>query len=213
MKLLRTATALAVLTAGLAPGAAAAAAPDVPREGAHAVHPAPRPRASAQPREAVEFFWYGCRHCAQLEPSLERWAAGHHDDVVLRRIPAVWPDGPDERTQLGHARLYYTLERLGVAERLQAAVFRAVREQHTDLTTEDRAAAWALLQGLDATAFRAAYRSDEVGRLTADASAQLVRNRITELPTVLVGDERTTPTSAGGVDRIPAALDTMVAPH
>ncbi|MFD9124123.1 thiol:disulfide interchange protein DsbA/DsbL [Kitasatospora sp. NPDC059571] len=209
MKLLRTATALAVLTAGLAPATATAAAPDAPRDPVHAGPQAPRPRA-AERREAVEFFWYGCRHCAQFEPALERWAAEHRDGAVLRRVPAVWPGGPDEQVQRAHARLYYTLERLGAVDRLQQAVFRAVREEHRDLTTEDRAAAWALTQGLDPAAFRAAYRSADVDRLTDDAPDRLVRDRITELPTVVVGDERTSPSTADGVERMPAAMDGML---
>ncbi|GAA1092580.1 thiol:disulfide interchange protein DsbA/DsbL [Kitasatospora arboriphila] len=220
MKLLRTATALlaaTAATAAMAPGAtAAAAAPDTPREGAHALLPAHAPhpghpqRAAAERQEAVEFFWYGCKHCAQFEQPLERWAARHRDDVVLRRVPAVWQGGPDEQRQLGHARLYYTLERLGAVDRLQAEVFRAVRERHEDLTTESGAAAWALAQGLDSAAFHAAWRSPEVDRLVADAPGQMARNRITEIPTVLVGSGRTSPTGAGGVERMPDAMDTLV---
>ena len=210
MKLLRTATALLVLTAGLAPGATAAAVPDAPRDAAHLQLPGRPARTPVQRQEAVEFFWYDCVHSAQLEEPLEQWAARHHDDVLLRRVPAVWAGGPDEREQLGHARLFYTLERLGAVDRLQAAAFRAVREHRADLSTEDGAAGWALGQGLDGAAFRAAYRSAEVDRAVADAPGLLTRNRITEVPTVLVGPERTSPTAAGGVDRMPAALDGLV---
>ncbi|MEV6210839.1 thiol:disulfide interchange protein DsbA/DsbL [Kitasatospora sp. NPDC051914] len=210
MKLLRTATALLALTAGLAPGTAAAAAPDTPRDGAHALHPGHPQRTAAQHQEAVEFFWYGCKHCALFEEPLERWAARHSADVLLRRVPAVWPGGPDEQRQLGHARLYYTLERLGEVDRLQAAAFRAVRERRADLATESGAEAWALTQGVDTAAFRAAYRSAEVDRLVADAPEQLVRNRITEIPTVLIGSGRTSPTGAGGVERMPDAMDGLV---
>ncbi|WP_405014226.1 DsbA family protein [Kitasatospora sp. NBC_01539] len=213
-KLLRTAPVLlalaAGLTSGLAPGAAVAVAPDVPRDGAHLALPGHPPRAAAQRQEAVEFFWYDCVHSAQFEAPLERWAAGHRDDVLLRRVPAVWPGSPDEQEQLGHARLYYALERLGQVDRLQAAAFRAVREHRSDLSGEEGAAAWAAGQGLDAAAFRAAYRSPEVDRAVADAPGLLTRHRITEIPTVLVGSGRTSPTAAGGVDRMPDALDGLV---
>ncbi|QKW18831.1 thiol:disulfide interchange protein DsbA/DsbL [Kitasatospora sp. NA04385] len=171
--------------------------------------PAPEARRA---HEAVEFFWYDCSHSALLEQPLTRWAAKHQADVTLRRVPAVWPGSPDEAEQRAHARLFYALDRIGEVDRLQAAVFRAVREQHTDLTTEQSAADWLAGQGVDAAKFRAAYRSAEVDRAVEDAPKLFARNEITELPTVVVdGTGRTSPTRAGGVDGMPSALDQLVA--
>ncbi|MFC8716667.1 thiol:disulfide interchange protein DsbA/DsbL [Kitasatospora sp. NPDC057198] len=162
--------------------------------------------------EAVEFFWYDCSHSALLEQPLTRWAAEHRADVTLRRVPAVWPGSPDEAEQRAHARLFYALDRLGEVDRLQAAVFRAVREQHADLTTEQAAADWVAGQGVDAAKFRAAYRSAEVDRAVEDAPKLFAQNKVAELPTVVVdGTGRTSPTKAGGVDGMPAALDQLVA--
>ncbi|MFF4342637.1 thiol:disulfide interchange protein DsbA/DsbL [Kitasatospora sp. NPDC001540] len=175
------------------------------------VSPASAPKAQ-RAHEAVEFFWYNCSHSALLEQPLTRWAARHQADVTLRRVPAIWTGSPDEAEQRAHARLFYALEQLGEVDRLQAAVFRAVREQHTDLTTERAAADWAAEQGVDAAEFRAAYRSAEVDRAVADAPELFARNQVTELPTVVVdGTGRTSPTRAGGVDGMPAALDQLVA--
>ncbi|GAA2094153.1 thiol:disulfide interchange protein DsbA [Kitasatospora saccharophila] len=176
-----------------------------------AVPPAAAPK-SQRAHEAVEFFWYDCAHSALLEQPLTRWAARHQADVTLRRVPAVWPGSPDEAEQRAHARLFYTLDRLGEVDRLQAAVFRAVREQHAGLTTEQAAADWAAGQGVDAAEFRAAYRSAEVDRAVQDAPKLFAQDQVTELPTVVVdGTGRTSPTRAGGVDGMPAALDQLVA--
>ncbi|MFE1317511.1 thiol:disulfide interchange protein DsbA/DsbL [Kitasatospora phosalacinea] len=162
--------------------------------------------------EAVEFFWYDCSHSALLEQPLSRWAAEHRADVTLRRVPAIWTGSPDEAEQRAHARLFYALEQLGEVDRLQAAVFRAVREQRAGLTTEQTAADWVAGQGVDAAEFRAAYRSAEVDRAVADAPGLFAQNQVTELPTVVVdGTGRTSPTRAGGVDGMPAALDRLVA--
>ncbi|MFJ5234926.1 DsbA family protein [Kitasatospora sp. NPDC088391] len=162
--------------------------------------------------EAVEFFWYDCYHSAQLEQPLENWADRHRADVTLRRVPAIWTGSPDEAVQRAHARLYYTLERLGEVDRLQATVFRSIREQHADLTNENAATDWAAAHGIDATRFRAAYRSAEVDRLVEDAPRVFVADKVTELPTVIVdGAGRTSPTQSGGVDGMPAALDRLVA--
>lgn len=210
--LLRTAVLLAVSGGLLTGPAAVAAVPGAAHPGAQYVRlHHPQPVRETAKHEAVEFFWYDCTHSQQLELPLEQWAERHRADVALRRVPAVWPGGPDEQVQLAHARLYYTLESLGVVDRLQLDVFRDVQEQRADLTTEDLAAGWALRHGLDTAKFRAAYGSAEVDRATREAPSLLTRYEVTELPTVVVqGRYRTGPSAAGGVDRMPAVLDRLV---
>lgn len=212
MKTLLRSAVLAAVSAGLL-AAPAAAAPDAPHEGAHLARPGlPQPLRAAAPHEAVEFFWYDCSHSAALEEPLARWAARHTGEVVLHRVPAIWTGGPDERVQTAHARLFYTLERLGAVDRLQARVFRAVRTEEADLTTEDAAAEWAAEQGLDERDFRAAYRSSEVDRAVAAVPALFARYAVDELPTVVVdGTSRTAPSRAGGVAGMPAELDRLIA--
>jgi len=59
--------------------------------------------------EVTEFFWYGCPHCYNLEPYIERWQKSAPPDVELRRIPAVF------NARWGHdAAIYYTIEALGL---------------------------------------------------------------------------------------------------
>ncbi|MFJ9952943.1 thiol:disulfide interchange protein DsbA/DsbL [Kitasatospora sp. NPDC091207] len=212
--LLRSTLLLAVAT-GIAasPVQAGAATTHQPsREGAQSVRVDQlKPVRESARTEAVEFFWYDCGHSQQLEQPLQAWAEKHRADVTLRRVPAIWQGSPEERAQRGHARLYYTLERLGLVERLQTSAFRAVHSNEQDLTTEDATTDWAVRQGIDPQAFRDAYRSADVQRSVDDAAAQFVQYQITELPTVVVqGAERTSPTGAGGVEAMPAVLDRLV---
>ncbi|MFD5434598.1 thiol:disulfide interchange protein DsbA/DsbL [Kitasatospora sp. NPDC127067] len=161
--------------------------------------------------EAVEFFWYDCGHSQALEQPLQAWAEKHRADVVLRRVPAVWPGSQDEAVQRGHARLYYALDRLGLVGRLQTSVFRAVHNEGLDLTTEATATDWAVRNGVDAQAFGRAYRSAAVSRSVDEAAAAFTRYGINELPTVVVqGEYRTSPTQAGGVEAMPEVLDHLV---
>ncbi|MFJ6216904.1 thiol:disulfide interchange protein DsbA/DsbL [Streptomyces sp. NPDC092296] len=206
--LTRVAVVLAAVAATICPRTAAA---DAPREGAQYVKLAhPQAVQERGGREVVEFFWYDCEHSHRLEKPLEAWAA-RHADVRLRRVPAVWPDVP---AMSGHARLYYTLERLGLVDRLQSAVFHAVRDQHTDLTTEDAAADWAAAQGIDRDGFTDAYESDQVARETREAPALMERYEIPELPSLVVqGKYRTAPTLVGGVDHLIPVLDHLTRPQ
>ncbi|GAA2997477.1 thiol:disulfide interchange protein DsbA/DsbL [Kitasatospora sp. NPDC127116] len=213
-KSLLRSTVLLAVAVGIAasPVQAGAMSHQPPAEGAKFVeldHPQPV-RVSAR-TEAVEFFWYDCGHSQALEQPLQVWAEKHRADVVLRRVPAVWPGSQDEAVQRGHARLYYALDRLGLVGRLQAGVFRAVHNEGLDLTTEATATDWAVRNGVDAQAFGRAYRSAAVGRSVDEAAAAFTRYGINELPTVVVqGEYRTSPTQAGGVEAMPEVLDHLV---
>src|SRR5690606_39948441 len=68
----------------------------------------PQPVAVADRIEVIDFFWYGCPHCNNLQPALERWVGNKPADVLVRRIPAILRD-----SWAPHARIYYTLEVLG----------------------------------------------------------------------------------------------------
>ncbi|MEU3569133.1 thiol:disulfide interchange protein DsbA/DsbL [Kitasatospora sp. NPDC036755] len=171
----------------------------------------PQPVRESARTEAVEFFWYDCGHSQALEQPLQAWAQRHSADVALYRIPAIWPGSREEAVQRGHARLYFTLEQLGLVDRLQTSAFRAVHNEGLDVTTEATATDWAARQGVDAKAFGRAYRSSEVGRSVDEAAAAFTRYGITELPTVVVqGEYRTSPTQAGGVEAMPGVLDHLV---
>ncbi|MFF7995375.1 thiol:disulfide interchange protein DsbA/DsbL [Kitasatospora xanthocidica] len=171
----------------------------------------PQPVRESARTEAVEFFWYDCSHSQALEKPLQAWAEKHRDDVSLRRVPAIWQGSPEENAQRGHARMYYTLERLGLVERLQTSVFRSVHEEGADLVTETASTDWAVRHGIDAQLFGRTYRSAEVRQSVEDAAAAFVRYGINELPMVIVqGEYRTSPTKAGGVEAMPEVLDYLV---
>ncbi|MFE4974611.1 thiol:disulfide interchange protein DsbA/DsbL [Kitasatospora sp. NPDC056651] len=171
----------------------------------------PQPVSESARTEAVEFFWYDCVHSQALEQPLQSWAGRHRADVTLRRVPAIWPGGATEEVQRGHARLYYTLEQLGQVDRLQVDVFRAVRNDRADLTTETGATGWAARHGIDAQRFGETYRSAAVRQSVDEAAAAFTRYGIEELPTVVVeGEYRTSPTKAGGVEQMPGVLDYLV---
>ncbi|MGW6914243.1 thiol:disulfide interchange protein DsbA/DsbL [Kitasatospora sp. NPDC054939] len=214
MKSLLKSTVLLAVATGIAatPVQAGAVTREPPREGTqYSRTDQPQSVRESTRTEAVEFFWYSCGHSQELEQPLQQWAARHTADVELRRVPAIWQGSPEERVQRGHARLYYTLERLGLVEQLQTGAFHAVRAEKADLTDETGAVAWAVRQGVDAQRFRDAYRSSEVDRSIADAIEQFTRYGINELPTVVVqGQYRTSPTSAGGAKEMPAVLDHLV---
>ena len=81
--------------------------------------------------EVVEAFWYGCGHCYAFEPTIERWSANLSDDVVFSKLPVTW--GPFHQT---HAKLFYTIEALGLGEAGHRAVFTAIHKEGNNLGSD-----------------------------------------------------------------------------
>ena len=104
--------------------------------------------------EVVEFFWYKCIHCNRFEPELERWIAKLPKDVVFRRVPVAFNDD-----FVPQQRLFYTLEAMGLVEKLHRKVFAAIHEQKVKLDTGEQIVAWISEQGVDAAKFKSQYES------------------------------------------------------
>lgn len=83
----------------------------------------PQPTPPGKNVEVIEFFWYGCPHCADLQPPLKTWLKTKPADVAFRSQPAAFNEG---WTQL--ARTYYALEVVGEHERLHGEVFNAIHK-------------------------------------------------------------------------------------
>ncbi|MFC1413454.1 thiol:disulfide interchange protein DsbA/DsbL [Streptacidiphilus sp. N1-12] len=178
---------LAASLVGLqAPGGSAAETPQAGVQYQRIAHPV-----TASPREVVEVFWYDCPHSYQLAQPLRDWAARQNPPVTVRHIPAAWADQPEE---MAYARLYYTLDRLGLADKLEHEVFHAVRDQHWDLTQPDALNNWAEQEGIDQQQLTDAWNSPEVQRETQDAPALREHYDVHEMPSVVVGGTyRTSP--------------------
>ena len=61
---------------------------------------------SESKHEVVELFWYGCSHCYDFEPYVNKWKDSKSSDVSFIRVPAIFNARWEQ-----HARAYYSLER------------------------------------------------------------------------------------------------------
>ena len=120
--------------------------------------------------EVVEFFWYGCIHCYNLEPLLEAWVPKLPPDVHFRRIPAVF----NERWALD-ATIFYAFEALGVLEKLHRPLFDAIHRDRLKTDNPQALAEWLSKNGMDARKFDATMKSFGV-QSKAKRAAQLTGN-------------------------------------
>jgi thiol:disulfide interchange protein DsbA len=132
--------------------------------------------------EVIEFFWYGCSHCADFEPLLKAWLKRLPPDVSFRKVPAIfradWAPG---------ARLYYTLEALGLLEKHNDAVFNAMVRQRINLNDERILTEWVAKQGIDVQKFMAMYKSFAVDGKVRKAAEMTQEYGFGGVPAVIVG--------------------------
>ncbi len=171
--------------------------------------PVPLPTESPGKIEVLEFFWYGCPHCASLEPHLQAWKRRLPADVVLRPEHVVWDGRPETMV---HARLFATLQALDLLDAHQLAVFDAVHKERINFRSDPALAGWLQGRGIDRAAFEAMYKSfGMTGRLSR------LRNltntyQIRGVPVFFINGRYTTePHRAGGEQQVLAVMDRLVA--
>lgn len=157
--------------------------------------------------EVIEFFWYGCIHCYNLEAELEKWQPKLAPDVQFRRVPAIF------NPRWAHdAAVFYSLEAMGVGEKLHRPLFDAI---HVDrLRTDDAKAlsGWLQKQAVDAKRFEEVLKSFGVQSKVRQAQQLTVAYRIDGTPAMAVHGRYTVSPEQGGSQRgILSVVDHLVA--
>ena len=126
-KLMYTAVAL-VLALALAPSAFAQR--PVEDKDFKTINPPQRP-ASGKKIEVIEFFSYACPHCAEFEPARQSWVKRKPKDVEYKMVPMVFRE-----QWKAPAKLYYTLEAMGLVDKYHQKVYDAIHKQNKELFTD-----------------------------------------------------------------------------
>lgn len=156
--------------------------------------------------EVIDFFWYGCPHCYNLQPALEDWISRKPADVALRRIPVILRD-----SWAPHARIYHTLEVLGELERLHQEVYRGYHVQELHMSKPEVMAQWAARHGIDRRKWVNAYDSSEVAQKVQRARELTTAYNVQGTPSLVVdGRYLTSPAMAGSVHAMIPVLDELV---
>jgi thiol:disulfide interchange protein DsbA len=114
----------------------------------------PQKTESGKQIEVVEFFSYACPHCSDFEPYLQSWERRKPKDVAFRMVPMVFRD-----SWRPLAKLFYTLEAMGVLDKYHQAVFDSIHKQKQELFTDPAVIDWAVKQGMDKAKFEQVYNS------------------------------------------------------
>jgi thiol:disulfide interchange protein DsbA len=159
---------------------------------------------SAGKVEVVEFFWYECPHCYDLEPLLDRWIPKLGKDVQFKRVPATF----NERWRLS-ARVFYALESMGIEDKLHKPLMDAIHKDRLRVTDDKQLAEWLGKQGVDVAKFQATLKSFAVESRLKRAD-QLVRDtKLDGVPALMVNG-RYLVTTQGGPQRMLDTADALI---
>jgi thiol:disulfide interchange protein DsbA len=165
-----------------------------------------QPTESGNKIEVIEFFSYGCPHCAELEPYLETWLAKLPPDVGFRRVPVVF-----QERWIALAKIYYTLDAMGDARRLSPDVFKAIHGQGVQLWKDTAFFDWAASKGLDRKKVEEVYGSFAVNSKMNRARQQAQQFDIQSVPTVVVDGKFITGSERVGTHaNLPGAIDELI---
>lgn len=179
----QTLVAIAMLAFGLAN------AGPIPDKEYKTINPA-LPTATGDKLEVLEFFQYSCGHCYEFEPTMKAWKSKKAKDVELQYVPTVW-----DESRVPQAKIYYTLEAMGLLDQLHDKVYDAIHNKQVKLFMPDKELLmkWVAQQpGVDTKKFSETYDSFGVNSKVQRAQQMTKQYRISGTPTVVVNGKYVT---------------------
>jgi thiol:disulfide interchange protein DsbA len=181
---------LLALAAALLAGSTLAS-PTAPRNGVEytTLDTAQPLEVSGKKAEVIEFFMYHCPACYALEPALLAWRKQRGDKVAFRRVHL-----PRQRENDPEARLFVTLEALGMADSLHAKVLQTWHVDRQRLASDADNLAWAVRNGIERARFTDAYNSFGTTTRLRNLPRTAINYQVESTPTIIVdGRYLTTP--------------------
>jgi thiol:disulfide interchange protein DsbA len=165
-----------------------------------------QPVADPARTEVVEFFYYGCRWCNELQPYLEEWLKRKPADVDFRYQPAI-----RNTRWLVLTKAFFALQALRELPRLHSRVYRAYHRDDVNLEDEAVLTGWVLKQGIQLKPFEALMRSPDTMAKVEAARADTYAYQIESTPSIVVaGRYLTSSAMAGGVVELMQVVEDLV---
>ena len=156
--------------------------------------------------EVVEFFWYNCQHCNAFEPGLSEWVKKLPKNVAFRRVPVAFND-----SFVPQQRLFYTLESMGLLDKLHNKVFAAIHVEKLNLSKGEAIVEWVVKNGVDRAKFLAQYNSFGVVTKAQKGSQLQKAYNVEGVPALgVAGQFYTDGSMAGSMERALLVVQTLI---
>jgi len=156
--------------------------------------------------EVIEFFYYGCPICYELQPQMSRWLVQAPEYVALIRVPVLSSEKWEP-----FAKLYFTLEAMGEINRLHWPIFDNYHFDDVRLDDTSVMLDWVGRNGIDRKKFAEIYGSAVVRERVAHARDMVRDYGVHGVPTIVVdGKYLTSARLAGGTKELVKVMDELV---
>lgn len=160
----------------------AGASPNDPKNGAeYLTLSEPQPTDAIGKVEVIEFFSYGCPHCAAFDPYLSAWVKKEGDRIAFKRVPVAF-----HPTWIPLQKLYYTLDAMGKVEDIHAKVFKAIHQDRVQLDSDAAVADFVAKQGVDKAKFLEFYNSFGIQTKVRQVAQLQEAYKIDSIPTIVI---------------------------
>ena len=168
----------------------------------------PQPVESGQKTEVVYFFSFGCPHCRDFDPEVQKWKRTIGPNVDFKRVPVDF----GREQWAGLARVWYTLESMGADDKLTSEVFVAFHEKKVPLYQDKAFFDWAASKGLDRKKVEDTYSSFGVTSKLNRARQLAKKYNVQSIPVVFVdGKFQVSGDKVGGHAAMPDAINQLIA--
>jgi len=163
------------------------------------------PTVSSGKVEVVEMFWYGCPHCFQFEPYMQKWLKKKPANVEFIRVPATFY--PLWKL---HARAFYAAEVLGVTEKIHQPMFETFHLMKNMLDSEKALRKLFVENGVKGSDFDDVFHSFAVETRLARAVDLTQRYGISGVPSMIVNGKYRTSNKISGHANMLEVIDYLV---
>ena len=128
-----------------------------------------------------EFFWYGCPHCYNIEPTINDIESNLDKDTILIKVPVALRDSWEL-----HAKAYYALQQMKLDDNLHEKVFAEIHVNSNRLDTKEKLANFIREEGYDADKFLKILDSFGTEIRIKKASRLANQYQIKSVPTLVI---------------------------
>ena len=128
-----------------------------------------------------EFFWYGCPHCFNLEPTIDRIEADLAMDARIVKVPVALRE-----SWTPHAKLYYALSQMNEINDLHNLIFEEIHIENNRLDTEEAMIEFLSKSEINTEIFSEKYNSYGTEARVKKASNLARKYQIDSVPTLVV---------------------------
>ena len=128
-----------------------------------------------------EFFWYGCPHCYNLEPTMGRIESNLEKDTILVKVPVALRD-----TWESHAKAYYALQQMNLDDNLHEKIFTEIHINSNRLDTKEKLTQFIEDEGYNSKRFSEIFDSFGTDLRVKKASRLANQYQITSVPTLII---------------------------